>query len=104
SDLTTIADICRRVDGLPLAVELAAAQVSKQPVGVLLTRLSEAMRSTLVDAPVRHKTLDRALSWSYGLLSEKEKRFFRGLGLLYGPTNRELAIAAGAIPGASDDQ
>jgi predicted ATPase len=94
SDLLVIAEICRRVDGLPLAIELAAAQLNKQSVSALRDQLSDAMQKPLEDGQ-RHRTLERALSWSYSLLGEKEQRFFRYLGALAGPTNRVLAIAVG---------
>lgn len=103
ADLAVIAEICRRVDGLPLAIELAAAQVARYPLKTLLTRLSEAIKSASVHLSSRHKTLERALSWSYSLLDEKQQKFFRNLGVLAGPTRREIAVALGGNPRASEE-
>ena len=103
ADLVVIAEICRRVDGLPLAIELAAAQVARYPLKTLLARLSEALKSSSAKLPSRHKTLEGALSWSYSLLDEKQQKFFRNLGVLAGPTRREIAIALGGNPRASEE-
>jgi predicted ATPase len=100
ADLAIIAEICRRLDGLPLAIELAAAQVGKQSLPDLLRDLSKAMISH--SHSPRHRTLDGALYWSYSLLSDKEQKFFRTLGVLSGPTNRSLAIGLGSLPKLED--
>jgi predicted ATPase/DNA-binding CsgD family transcriptional regulator len=87
SDLPVIADICRRLNGLPLAIELAAARVSILSLPDLLDRLGQ--RLTLltrgqVDTPERHRTLRNAIAWSYDLLSPVEQRLFRALAVFDG--------------------
>jgi len=79
-----IVDICRRLDGLPLAIELAAARVNHLPLGMLRDRLDQRL-SLLTggtrDAPRRHQTMRDAIAWSYGLLAEEEQAIFRRLAV-----------------------
>ncbi len=94
----TLLAICRRLEGIPLAIELAAARVSLLSPEQILSRLDD--RLTLLeggsrDAPERHRTLRAALSWSYDLLSTTERRLFRRLSLLIGSWDLETAIALG---------
>ena len=96
SDLASIAGICDRLNGLPLAIELAAAQLGRLHLLELVETLDIAIRNPVIDIPARHRTLDRALSYSYSSLSEKQKKFFRNLGTLAGQTNRDLTIAVGS--------
>ncbi|MGI8913059.1 MAG: ATP-binding protein [Chloroflexota bacterium] len=82
-----IADICRRLDGLPLAIELAAARIKLLPPRALLDRLDH--RLTLLtggprDLPERQRTLRAAISWSYDLLAPAEQALFRHLGAFVG--------------------
>ena len=90
-NISVIAEICIRVDGLPLAIELAAARVSLMPPEALLERLSLTydQRQTLLtgvggDRPVRHQALHNAIDWSYGLLKPWEQRLFRRLAVFSG--------------------
>ena len=83
----TVVEICRRVDGLPLAIELAAARVKLLPPQALLGRLDR--RLTILgdgpgDVPVRQRTLRDTIGWSYGLLDDEERRVFRLLGVFVG--------------------
>jgi Tfp pilus assembly protein PilF len=92
-DLTTtnagaVAGICRRLDGLPLAIVLAAARIELFGTpGALLQRLEEdlsVLKSAAPDLPERQKTLQVAISWSYDLLTEEEQRLFRRLAVFVG--------------------
>jgi predicted ATPase/DNA-binding NarL/FixJ family response regulator len=78
-----IAEICTRLDGLPLAIELAAARVRLLSPAALLTRLSESLdllSGGARDLPERHQTLRAAIAWSYDALSPDDQRMFRRLG------------------------
>jgi predicted ATPase/DNA-binding CsgD family transcriptional regulator len=92
----TIAAICRRLDGLPLAIELAAAQISVLPPHVILARL-EAHEPFVLgaapDLPARHRTLSAAVGWTYDLLDAADQRVFRGCGVFSG-TFGVAAVAA----------
>jgi predicted ATPase/DNA-binding CsgD family transcriptional regulator len=82
-----IAEICVRLDGLPLAIELAAARVKLLPPQALLTRLEhrlQVLTSGARDAPVRQQTLRNTLAWSYDLLDIQEQRLFRRLSVFVG--------------------
>jgi predicted ATPase/DNA-binding CsgD family transcriptional regulator/DNA-binding XRE family transcriptional regulator len=75
-----IAEVCRRVDGLPLAIELAVARLKLFPLPVLLERLEHRLAVLTGgprDLPERQQTLRNTLEWSYELLSEEEQRLFR---------------------------
>src|SRR5690606_21705630 len=82
-----ITEICRRLDGLPLALELAAARIKLFPPQTMLARLNDSltMLSTpLLDASGRRHTLRATIDWSYGLLNEEEKLLFRRLSVFAG--------------------
>jgi predicted ATPase/class 3 adenylate cyclase len=82
-----IAEICYRLDGLPLAIELAAARVKIFPPQVMLERLSERLKTLTGGArnlPQRQQTLRGAIDWSYDLLDEQEKILFTRLGVFSG--------------------
>jgi predicted ATPase/DNA-binding SARP family transcriptional activator len=91
-----VARICRRLDGIPLAIELAAARVNVLSVGDIATRL-EADFSLLSGgnrtALPRHQSLRATLDWSYGLLSEPAQGWFRRLGVFAGSFTLEAAEA-----------
>jgi predicted ATPase len=87
-DHETILEICRRVDCLPLGVELAAARVSILPPAELLDRLqrsSDILRGVVRDAPARHRSLRATFEWTYGLLSAAQRTLFYRLGTFAGP-------------------
>ncbi|HEY0606533.1 MAG TPA: tetratricopeptide repeat protein [Herpetosiphonaceae bacterium] len=82
-----IAEICRRLDGLPLAIELAAVHVRRFTPQALLERLAEPL-TVLVDGPrnlpARQQTLRTTIDWSYRLLDADERRLFARLGIFVG--------------------
>ncbi|MFO1305445.1 MAG: winged helix-turn-helix domain-containing protein [Burkholderiales bacterium] len=96
ADLPVAADICRRLDGLPLAIELAAARVAAlglRPVRDKLDARFKLLTGGARHTLRRHQTLRAALEWSYGLLDEDERRVFRRLGTFSGGFTIELAQA-----------
>jgi predicted ATPase/DNA-binding SARP family transcriptional activator len=79
-----VAEICLRLDGLPLAIELAAARVREFGPGALLERLGDSLsllRGGPRDVPARQRTLRDAIGWSYDLLSPAEQSVFRRMGI-----------------------
>ncbi len=91
-----VAELCRRLDGLSLAIELAAARVTGLPPATLLERLSDRFRLLLGHGPTwpaRHRTLQAALDWSYDLLSEAERQVFLRLSVFAGGCTLEAAEA-----------
>ena len=95
-----VAAICRRLSGLPLALELAAAKVRFLNPAVLLSRLDRALSDGWArDLPERQSTMRNTLYWSHDLLSEKEKKLFRGLGVFAGGFTLEAAEAVETDPG-----
>jgi predicted ATPase/serine/threonine protein kinase len=92
----TIAEICRRLDGLPMAIELAAARVKLLPPAAILARLEHRLQlltGGARDLPMRQQTLRAAIDWSYGLLSEAEQRLFRRLAVFVNGCTLEAAEA-----------
>jgi predicted ATPase len=91
-----VAAVCRRLDGLPLAIELAAARVKLLSPQALLARLDRALdlNSGQADRPVRQQTLRDTIAWSHDLLSADLQAFFRRLGVFSG--GADLA-AIGAV-------
>jgi predicted ATPase/DNA-binding XRE family transcriptional regulator len=84
---SAVAAICRRLDGLPLAIELAASRVRLLPAASLLVRLEQSLSlltSGARDAPARQRTLRETIAWSYDLLSPEEQRLFRRLSVFVG--------------------
>ena len=94
-----VAEICRRLDGLPLAIELAAAQVRLLPPQALASHLDHRL-SVLTggarDLPERQRTLRNTLDWSFDLLPADEQALFARLGVFAGPFSLPAAEAVGA--------
>ena len=101
-----IQEICSRLDGLPLAIELAAARTKVLSPGAILDRLQNPLQlltGGALDQPERQQTLRKAIDWSYSLLNDAEQRLFRRLSVFVGGctlesteavcnTRRDLAI------------
>ena len=97
-----IAEICTRLDGVPLAIELAAARIKLLSPRQLLSRLEhrlDVLTSGAQDLPLRQQTLRKTIAWSYGLLPEDEKRLFRRLAVFVGGCTLEAAEAVCTAPG-----
>jgi predicted ATPase len=93
-NVSDIAAICRRLDGLPLALELAAARVNVLSLSSLNARLDQGMKVLSTgrrDASDRQRTLRGAIAWSYELLTREEQKLFRRLGVFAGGWSLEAA-------------
>ena len=102
-NVSAVAEICRRLDGIPLAIELAAARVTMLSPQQLRDRLNE--RFQLLRSGTRHllprqQTLRAAIDWSYDLLDDRERQVFRRLAIFAGGFTLEGAVAVGS--GAGD--
>src|SRR5712664_3177391 len=97
-----VAEICRRLDGLPLAIEFAAPRVEVLGVEGLAARLDDSLplwRARRRTAMPRHRTMWAVVDWSYGLLGEDEQGFLRSLGIFAGGFRVEAAAAV--VPDAA---
>ncbi|MDD7940714.1 BTAD domain-containing putative transcriptional regulator [Actinomycetospora lutea] len=102
ADAAAVAALCRRLDGLPLALELAAVRLrSLTPEEVLehLDRRLDLLRRTGSSGPARHRSLDATVAWSYDRLPGPTRRFFARLGVFAG---RFTADHAHAVAGEDD--
>lgn len=89
-----VAGICARLDGIPLAIELAAARMRHFSAPAVLAQLGQglsALRGTMQDAPARQHTLYETIAWSYHLLEPAEQRVFRRLSVFAGGATLEAA-------------
>jgi predicted ATPase/class 3 adenylate cyclase len=96
--------VCRRLDGLPLALELAAARLRLLSPQALLERLDHALNVLTTgsrDRPVRHQTLRAAIDWSHALLTDAEQRLFRRLAVFVGGCTVADVETVCADPGVS---
>jgi predicted ATPase len=101
-----VAKICRRLDGIPLAIELAAAWVSVLSIEQIAARLSDSLdllRSGDRTATPRQRTIEGALNWSYGLLSDGEKVLFGRSAVFMGGWTLEAVEAVGSGMGVDED-
>jgi len=100
-----IGDICRRLDGIPLAIELAAARVRGLTPTELLNRIVrrfDVLATTLRDVPLRQRTLRGTIDWSYDLLTEAERAIFCELAIFSGGFFIEAAESVCSNPDAFD--
>jgi non-specific serine/threonine protein kinase len=100
-----VAAICQRLDGLPLAIELAAARVRLLPPPRLLTRLERALpllTGGTRDAPERQRTLRQAIAWSYDLLSPSDQTLFRSLAVFVGGCTIDAVETVAGFNGTLD--
>jgi predicted ATPase/DNA-binding SARP family transcriptional activator len=104
--LRDVVQICRRLDGLPLALELAAARAKALPVASILARLERSMELLTRgarDIPERHHSLRAAISWSHDLLTPGEQAFFRRLAAFRGGWSIDSADAVTAAQELGQD-
>ena len=100
-----VAGICARLDGLPLAIELAAAGTRLFTPTALLARLDRrlpVLTEGPMDAPVRQRTLHSTIGWSFDLLSERDQRVFAALGVFVGGFALDAAEAVAIDPADRD--
>lgn len=106
ANASSIAEICARLDGLPLAIELAAVRIKLLPPQALLARLDQGLvvlTSVSRDVPARQQTLRNTIEWSYLLLNAVEQRLFRRLSVFVGGCTLEAVEAiSAALPGGAD--
>jgi non-specific serine/threonine protein kinase len=90
-----LAEVCSRLDGLPLAIELAAARTRFVPAQAAALRLERPLdlQSALRDAPERHRTLREAIGWSYALLSSEQRSVFDRMAVFAGGCSLAAAQA-----------
>ena len=104
-DAPLVAEICRRLDGIALAIELAAGRVNAYGIAgtasLLDSRFSLLWRGRRTAIP-RHQTLSAAISWSYDLLPSAESATLRGLSVFVGPFTLEAALAVASCQGISE--
>lgn len=106
-NVRTVAEICRRLDGIPLALELAAARIKLLSAEEVAERLNDRFRlltsSSAVILP-RHQTLRAAVDWSHDLLGEQERAFFRRLAVFPGGWTVAAAEQVCAGDGIAEDE
>ena len=95
-DAGAVAELCARLEGIPLAIELAAARAKLLTPRAMLARLASRLdlpAAAAQDVPARQQTLRATLDWSYGLLDEPDRRVFAWLGIFAGGCTLETAEA-----------
>lgn len=103
----SVAEICRRLDGLPLAIELAAARARVISPKLILEKLENRLNlltGGAQDLPARQQTVRRTVEWSYALLDDAEKRLFRRLAVFAGGFTFEAAEAVCGVDESGKNQ
>ena len=98
ADLPHVISLCRRLDGIPLAIELAAVRVRALPIAELAARVDTGLNAgtgTRRGSTTRHQTLHAAIEWSYGLCTDAEKAAWRRLSVFSG--SFDLAVAKDVV-------
>ena len=107
ANATAVAELCRQLDGLPLALELAAARLRLLSPEQLLLRMQDRFR-WLADTPsgrtLHHQTLSALIEWSFALLSEREQTLLCALSVFAGGWTLHGAMAVGAVFELGDEQ
>jgi predicted ATPase len=104
TNAAAVAELSRRLDGIPLALELAGAQLRLLPPAALLRRLGDSLdlAGSTVDAPDRQRTLRATIEWSYSLLGEAERSLLARLSVFSGAWTINAAEAVGTVDGDLD--
>src|SRR3984885_3432131 len=105
-ELPDVIRLCRRLDGIPLAIELAAVRVRALPVAELAARIDAGLAvgtGTRRGTISRHQTLHAAIEWSYGLCTDEEKAAWRRLSVFAGTFDLALARDVIAVSGAAGE-
>jgi predicted ATPase len=106
-DQNTVIELCARLDGIPLAIELAAAKAGTLRLADLLSSLEDRfaiLRGPTRSRPSRQQTLEGAVSWSYGLLAPDQRLVFNRTAILPGPFAQAAAKAVATGPGVEARQ
>ena len=104
-NIAAVLDVCRRLDGIALALELAAARSPVLGVRGVAQRLDERFRLLRLDSrsgPSRQQTLGATMAWSHGLLTAEQQAAFRQLGVFVGTFTLEMAVHVIRVPGLDD--
>jgi predicted ATPase len=107
SELEVVGELCRRLDGLPLALEIAAARTRSMTPAEIVARLD--VRLDVLSRPrfrgvARHRSLRATIEWSYGMVDPAEAIVFDRLGVFAGPFTAAMAHAVASEPGAEPSQ
>jgi predicted ATPase/DNA-binding CsgD family transcriptional regulator len=102
SNAAAVAELCRQLEGLPLAIELVAARAATLPAAEVLRHLDDArlevVRRPRVDTPDRHDDLRAAIQWTYDLIDSDERQLFRALSVFSGTFDVEAVASVGGAP------